>query len=124
MTCGMQCAASMCPLIAKHGSAWTGEKNAPCPEHSDLDSGGCPWWTIACGTGAIHEQVKSALDRPVLIISSNRPRHGRREPSTFDCPNESVCSWQKVSADLSDYGGLCPPRYALSLGLDPRFSLF
>jgi hypothetical protein len=120
MTC-VFCPASMCPLIAKDGSPWIGTKNAPCPEHDDLDKGGCPWFSMACGTGGIHEQVDEAAERGGrgAVIGPNRPGRLVGTPKTYDCPREKECSWEKHKK-----GALCPPRYALSLGLDPRVCLF
>jgi hypothetical protein len=119
--CKVFCPASMCPLIAKDGSPWTGQKNAECPEHDDLDTGGCPWFSMACGTGGIHNQVdQAARDGGVFIAGPNQPRRQGVGPvKTFDCPREHECSWEKHKK-----GPLCPPRYALSLGLDPRVTLF
>jgi hypothetical protein len=78
MTC-VFCPASMCPLIAKDGSPWTGTKNAPCPEHDDVGKGGCPWFSMACATGGIHEQVDGAAERGGrgAVIGPNRPRRPR-----------------------------------------------
>jgi len=116
------CPASMCPLVAPTGSPWTGEKNAPCPEHSNLDHGGCPWFTIACSTGGIRHQVDEAFKAGgrAMVLGPNQPRrHEIGEPRTYDCARAGDCSWQKHAK-----GELCPPRYALSLGLDPRVCLF
>ena len=118
------CPASMCPLVAKDGSPWTGEKDAPCPEQDDINNGGCPFWSMACGTGAIHQQVNEAETKQVLILGPNKPRHSQRKPSTYICDKENVCSWQKHATQNNTGGGLCPPRYALSKGLDPRVCLF
>lgn len=115
------CPASMCPLIAPNGSPWTGEKDAPCPEHDDIDSGGCPWFSMACGTGGVHNQVDEALhEGDVLQIGPNPARRNHATAvKTYDCPRENECSWQKHKKHE-----LCPPRYALSLGLDPRVCNF
>lgn len=120
MSCS-QCPASMCPLIAPNGSPWTGTYGAPCPEHDDINTGGCPWWSMACGTGEIHAQVLEAEANGghAFVIGPNRPRAGIGKPTTFDCPKADVCSWQKAAGDA-----LCPPRFALSRGLDPRVCLF
>lgn len=115
------CPASMCPLIAPDGSPWTGTYKAPCPEHDDIETGGCPWWSMACAVGGIHAQVNEALknDGKALVIGPNKPKPGIKKEKTYECKMESECSWQKQAGDK-----LCPPRYALSKGLDPRVCLF
>lgn len=114
------CPASMCPLIAPNGSPWTGEKDSPCPEHDDLDKGGCPWFSMACGTGGIHNQVDEAkIEGGVFVVGARKPTKIEGKATTFDCPRENECSWQKHKKHE-----LCPPRYALSLGLDPRVCNF
>ena len=121
MTNCMQCPASMCPLIAKGGSPWTGQKDSPCPGHDDLDTGGCPWWAMACSTGGIQHQVEEATahEGRMLVIGPNQPRRGIAAPRIYDCPTASVCRWQEIAGKE-----LCPPRNALARGLDPRVCLF
>lgn len=118
-----KCPASMCPLIAPNGSPWTGNKDADCPEHDDIETKGCPWWSMACSVGGIHHQVDEAkkAEGKVLIVGPNKPKQTIGKPKTYECAKESVCSWNKTSAKR---GMLCPPRYAMSLGLDPRVTLF
>lgn len=113
----------MCPLIAPNGSQWTGDKNAKCPEHDDIESGGCPWFTMACGVGVVHFQVDEAYKNKgkAFIVSNNRPKEILGKPKKYDCTREDDCSWQKHTKHSS---GLCGPRYALSKGLDPRVCLF
>ena len=120
MAC-VQCPASMCPLIAPKGSPWTGRYGSPCPEQDDLDNGGCPWWSMACGTGALHAIVDDAdkEDTVPSVVGPVRPKRSRAEPRSYDCPKAAECSWQKQSGEK-----LCAPRYALSLGLDPRIVNF
>lgn len=120
----MQCPASMCPLIAKDGSPWTGEYGAPCPEQGDIDDGGCPWWSMACSTGGVQSQVEEAAQHNglALVVGPNQPRRGAAEPRSYDCPKAAVCSWQKQAEKAGR--PLCPPRDALSRGLDPRVCLF
>lgn len=115
------CPASMCPLIAPNGSPWTGQKNSPCPEHDDIDAGGCPWFSMACGSGGIRDQVDEAFRNKgaMLVCGPNQPKQIIGKPKTYKCDREKDCSWQKFAKD-----DLCPPRYAMSLGLDPRVSLF
>lgn len=116
------CPASMCPLIAQDGSPWTGEKNGACPEHDDLNNKGCPFFSMACGTGGIHHQVDEAYKNEgrSFVIGPNRPKDGIRTSKEYSCPRESDCSWWKHKGDKE----LCPPRYALKLGLDPRVCSF
>jgi hypothetical protein len=110
----------MCPLIAPKGSPWTGKKDVPCPEHDDIDNGGFPWFSMACGTGGIHHQVDEAkAEGGAFVLGSRKPTKVEGKPTTFDCPKEAICSWQKHKKNE-----LCPPRYALSLGLDPRVCNF
>lgn len=114
------CAATMCPLFAADGSPWTGEQNAVCPQ----DQSKCGWYSDvdedgnkACaGCSSALEQVDDvARERPLLQIGRKRARPEKRQPTTFDCPRAAECQWQ---AECSP--ALCPPRYALSLGVDPR----
>jgi hypothetical protein len=119
MTC-VFCPASMCPLIAPNGSPWTGKKDTQCPEHDDIDNGGCPWFSMACGTGGIHHQVDEAkAEGGSFVLGPRKPTKVEGKPTAFDCPKEEICSWQKHKKHE-----LCPPRYALSLGLDPRVCNF
>lgn len=124
----MQCPASMCPLIAPKGSPWTGEYGGPCPGHDDIDFPrddprcGCPWWSMACGTGGIQAQVEEAFAEGghTLVVGPNQPhRDTIGAPRTYDCPMASVCRWQELAGDK-----LCPPRDALARGMDPRVCLF
>lgn len=110
------CPASMCPLIAPNGSPWTGKKDGECPEHDKIEHKGCPWFSMACGTGGIHHQVDDAF-----IIGPNKPKGGIKKEKTYSCKMEHECSWQKHTKHES---GLCGPRYALSKGMDPRVCLF
>ncbi len=117
----MLCPASMCPLIAKDGSPWTGEKAGSCPGHDDIDTDGCPWWSMACSTGGIQRQVDRAFEHGgrAFVVGPNRPRRGFAEPRSYDCPHAAVCQWQAQAGDR-----LCPPRDALARGMDPRVCLF
>lgn len=117
------CPASMCPLIAPNGSPWTGTKDAQCPEHDEIENKGCPWWSMTCSVGGIHAQVDEAFkdDGKMLVIGPNKPKHIKGSPKQYDCKRENDCSWEK-QAKLK--GQLCPPRYAMSLGMDPRVCLF
>ena len=105
---GVECPATMCPLIAKDGSPNANVYAGKCPEHDDLDHGGCPWWKIGCSTGLQRELVLEALDQATDV----------RPERTYDCPKAGVCSWQKIAVAAGH--SLCPPRTALFLGLDPR----
>lgn len=117
----MQCPASMCPLIAKDGSPWTGQYAAPCPGHDDLSKDGCPWWSMACSTGGIQHQVEEAAMRGgrALVVGPNKPRREIAAPREYDCPKAKVCRWQELAGEK-----LCPPRDALARGIDPRVVLF
>ena len=120
MSC-MECPASMCPLIAKDGSPWTGEYAAPCPGHDDEEKDGCAWWSMACSTGGIQQQVEeaAACGGRAVVLGPNQPRRFEGMPRTFDCPKASVCRWQEQAGEK-----LCPPRDAMARGLDPRVCLF
>ena len=120
----MQCPASMCPLIAKDGSPWTGEHGSPCPGHDDMETGGCPWWSMTCSTGGIQQQVEEAAQHAgrAHVIGPNKVRRGIAEPREYDCPKASACRWQEQAEAAGRR--LCPPRDALARGLDPRVCLF
>ena len=117
----MQCPASMCPLIAPNGSPWTGEYGGLCPGFDDIDSGGCPWWSMACNCGAIQNEVDDAAANGGrgFVVGPNQPRRLLAAPRTYDCPKASVCRWQELAGEE-----LCPPRDALARGIDPRVCLF
>lgn len=117
----MKCPASMCPLIAKDGSPWTGEYDAPCPGHDEEEKGGCAWWSMACSTGGIQRQVEEAASQGgrMVVFGPNVPRRLAGAPRSFDCPKAKECRWQEQAGDK-----LCPPRDALARGLDPRVCLF
>lgn len=125
MTSIIQCPASMCPLIAKDGSPWSGKKGAPCPGHDDIDAGGCPWWSMACSTGGIQRQVEEAATNGGAhnVAGPNKVRRLQDNTSReYDCTKASVCRWQE-QAEVNGRD-LCPPRDALRRGLDPRVTLF
>jgi hypothetical protein len=103
------CPASMCPLVAKHGSANSLTYAEPCPEHDDVDHSGCAWWKMGCSTRFQHKLVERARNRRDIRLPTS-PKH-------FDCPHTGICSWQK-QADLHG-DGLCPPRAALAADLQP-----
>lgn len=121
----MQCPASMCPLIAKDGSPWTGRYGEPCPGHDDMETGGCPWWSMACAVGGVQQQVEEAAAHggQHVVAGPNKVRRLQDETSReYDCPKASVCRWQeRATIEGRD---LCPPRDALRRGLDPRVTLF
>lgn len=120
----MQCPASMCPLIAKDGSPWTGTYAAPCPGHDNLDTDGCPWWQVACSCGGIQQQVEEAAGHGGRhnVAGPNKVRRLEGSPRTYDCEKASVCRWQEQAIAVGR--PLCPPRDALARGLDPRVCLF
>lgn len=116
------CPATMCPLIAPDGSPWTGHKNHPCPRSSEA----CAWFDdrYGCqGAAMAHEQVDSAAHgHPVPVAGPNQPKRTEaRAARDFDCPRSSDCQWQQ---EAEREGGICPPRTALRLGLDPRLALY
>lgn len=119
------CPASMCPLFAREGSPWTGEKNARCeqsewePDHLPSATG-CAFWTTGAGcdgAGAAAYQVEQAHEHgaTLQIGPIQQERHVLLKPTEYDCPRAPSCQWQRQSLP-----GLCPPRHALSLGVDPR----
>lgn len=121
----MQCPASMCPLVAKDGSPWTGQFAAPCPGHDNLEIGGCPWWGMACASGGIQASVEEAAQRggTSIVAGPNKPRRGSiGSAKEFNCPRAEVCQWQKQAEKAGR--ALCPPRDALARGIDPRVVLF
>lgn len=112
------CPATMCPLFAPDGSPWTGEKNGECPNHDDLENGGCAfWWGSNCdGCHAALSQVKEVYEiGGTFQIGPIQRMKESVEPKEFDCPRSHDCQWQRESSP-----NLCPPRTALSLGVDPR----
>lgn len=122
------CPASMCPLIAPDGSPWTGQKNARCPQKHSMDpSCGCAWFQGFGGAGcdgasSAHEQIAEAAEgHHVLQLGPRRKKRERAAPRDYDCPRSHDCQWQ---AEAEAEGGLCPPRTALRLGLDPRLAAY
>lgn len=114
------CPATMCPLFAAGGSPWTGEKNARCSRQA------CAWWGGArpdhCSAGEVAAlQVVESWEKqnPVFQAGPVRAQKAKVEPKTFDCPRAGECQWQKDAGDR-----LCPPRLALSIGVDPRTAAF
>lgn len=121
----MRCPASMCPLIAPNGSPWTGEKDALCPGHDDLDNHGCGWWGMACEGGHMQAEVESAARQGgyAVVIGPNKPKRADiQSERAYDCPRQRDCRWQ----EQAQFAGLalCPPRDALKRGMDPRVCLF
>lgn len=118
---GAMCAATMCPLFAPDGSPWTGNYRSACEGPAcgffDQPTGKCDG-----GNGARYEVDQIAVTkRPQLQLAG--VVHGQRtteyvdrDAREFDCPYSGVCQWQKDAGE----GQLCPPRHALSLGVDPR----
>jgi len=115
------CPASMCPLIAPHGSPWTGKKNGRCPEHDDMAKGGCAWWSMTCqGNGMMQNVVEAeAAGGTAFVVGPVQPhRTDIGPPKSYACPRTGDCSWQR-QAELAG-AALCPPREALARGIDPR----
>jgi hypothetical protein len=120
----------MCPLFAPEGSPWTGEKDAPCPQKPAYDysgpevkelEGGCGFYQGFGGTGCdgctgARDQADEAKENGrTFQIGPVRQQKENVIPKEFDCPRAKECQWQIESGDQ-----LCPPRYALSIGVDPR----
>lgn len=120
----MECPATMCPLVAKDGSPWTGDYEAPCPGHSDTRSDGCAWWGAACSTGGVQNQVEEVAEHMgiAVVIGPNKPRRASGAPREYDCAKAGVCRWQEQAEKSGRV--LCPPRDALARGIDPRVVLF
>src|SRR5258706_9134080 len=115
----MKCPASMCPLIAKDGSPWTGEYDDPCPGHDNEETGGCAWWSMACSTGGIQNQVEEAAAHHgrMVVIGPNKPKRELGMARSYNCPKATVCRWQEQAE--KEGRKLCPPRDALARGIDP-----
>lgn len=117
------CPASMCPLFAPEGSPWTHEKNVRCPRSEPVDDRretGCMFWDKGCdGVGAAAGQIEEvyATGKTFQIGPVQRKRDTLAQPKEYDCPKAQSCQWQQQVLPK-----LCPPRYALSLGVDPRAS--
>ncbi len=107
------CPATMCPLFAADGSPWTGEINAECPQ----DNKKCGFWYDGCDgcSGAIEQVEEARRGERLLQIGPVRQKKIDLLPKTFDCQRATECQWQEECKP-----NLCPPRYALSLGVDPR----
>jgi hypothetical protein len=105
----------MCPLFAANGSPWTGDKNAPCIKAE------CGWWKGFGGDGcdgctAALTQIEDVREAGrTLQLGPIRQKREETAPREYDCPRASECQWQIECAPA-----LCPPRYALSKGIDPR----
>lgn len=119
------CPATMCPLFAPTGSPWTGEKNGRCPRNEPdvtmSPASGCGFWgERGCdGVGAAAGQIEEAAEHGATFqIGPVRQRRAAlAAPTSYECPKAGLCHWQQQV-----YPRLCPPRHALSLGVDPRAS--
>lgn len=118
------CPATMCPLFAKNGSPWTGHKNSSCPKAKPLPGlpgGGCGWWQgfggCGCdGASAARQQIGEVEKRGrTLQIGPTQQKRDRTKPRSYECDRAHECQWQAEAGT-----GLCPPRLALSKGIDPR----
>jgi hypothetical protein len=68
------------------------------------------------GAAAAVEQVSQADDRGfVLQLGHGAKRYSKTSPKTYECARAHECQWQREAGDC-----LCPPRLALSRGLDPK----
>lgn len=106
------CPSTMCPLFAPEGSPWTGHKNGLCIRAK------CGWWgEDGCqGCVAALEQITDVeLRGRTLQLGPVQQRRGRAKPREYDCPRAHECQWQRECAPA-----LCPPRWALSRGIDPK----
>ncbi len=112
----MKCPATMCPLIAPEGSPWTGHKNASCKSDCgwfDRDKGRCS------AAVSLYPEIDLVRENGTgLNVNPVGRKYHKRKPMHYDCERADDCKWQEQAKDL------CPPRYALSLGLDPRVCLF
>ncbi len=118
---GAMCAATMCPLFAPDGSPWTGQYRSACEGEAcgfyDKQGSRCEG-----GVYAVDQVMESAvsghapLQLDTVIHGAAVPGYFDRNARTFDCPYADICQWQK---DVPE-GSLCPPRHALSIGVDPR----
>lgn len=117
------CPATMCPLFAAEGSPWTGQKNAVCPQrHGEYPAdGGCIWYQGFGGTGcdgaaaAASQVIEAEQHGSTFQIGPVQQKRGPASPRTYDCPRAGDCQWQVEAG-----AGLCPPRLALSNGIDAR----
>ena len=110
------CPATMCPLFAAEGSPWTGDKNALCSRSA------CLWWSDdGCqGCVAALDQISDVGQHgATLQIGPRRQRRARAKPREYDCPRAHECQWQIECAPA-----LCPPRWALARGIDPKASAY
>ena len=83
---------------------------------------GCAWYGTGCCDAAnfAHEQIAMAADGQfVLQLGPVQAKRGAGKPRDYDCPHASECQWQ---LQAEEEGGICPPRTALRLGLDPRLA--
>lgn len=106
------CPATMCPLFAANGSPWTGDKDSPCERDK------CGWWHKGqCnGSSVSLEQIYEVAESGTLLqIGIKRAkRTSKGTPKHYECQRASECQWQ-----IEAGSGLCPPRLAMSLGIDP-----
>ncbi len=118
------CPATMCPLFAKDGSPWTGHKNSKCPQAQPLPGlpgCGCAWWKGFGGSGcdgatsATQQVAEVARRGHTLQIGPVQQKRAKAAPRSYECDRASECQWQ-IEAGKK----LCPPRLALSKGVDPK----
>jgi len=91
------CPATMCPLFARAGSPWTGDKNSNCEREK------CGWW---------HNGKCVATEWALEHVAEEKP--GKTLSKVPHCPRAQECQWQRQSE------WLCPPRFAAVNGIDPR----
>lgn len=110
------CPSTMCPLFASEGSPWTRQYDVPCEKDkcAFFFNGKCD------GSGHAEYQIEEVLEGKIpLQIGNIHMKHKSVKKREFDCPNSKRCQWQKESGDK-----LCPPRMALSKGIDPRVCVY
>jgi len=108
------CPATMCPLFAPNGSPWTGEVNTPCAK-SDCDYYDTKASFCFAGQDAF-SFVEDAKKHGDCMRFSGPKDLSKIEPQPAPtCDREHECEWQRTASP-----GLCAPRYAITIGVDPR----
>lgn len=105
------CPATMCPLFAAQGSPWTGQRDSHCEREE------CAWFFDGRCAGGVEArgQIELVAQGGVPLQIGPGIEKASVTPKSFDCPRATECQWQAEAGDE-----LCPPRTALSKGVDPR----